>query len=302
LLLRGGMSRAFTRVAAGLAAFLCWAGLAQANGQHAYVGVHPLSSAPDDGFCYIEAPHVHAAAPSSPALYVDRDEHHHFIGDPMAFGYDGEPYPYQGHHPIAVDVVLHGDDPGAGDVLCVIDGPHYHYFEPAARLDFELRGGAYVFVGEPPGRAIRPTRQEVALVNAAYADIEYARPIVDVRVAAPVTFVAAPVAVEVESRPIRSARPVARGRAEVRAGVEVHVPVPSLELRVGGPGVVVHERGPRRRYVKHKKHKRYRYDKRRRYKQKRYKHKKYKRKRKRARKRYYRPDRRRVFTRDHRRR
>ena len=74
--------------AAGLTA---QAGQARAD-QVGYVGMHPVHAG--GGFCYIEAPHVHVYAPPAKAkvMYRAHADGNYFIGDPVAFQYDGPSY------------------------------------------------------------------------------------------------------------------------------------------------------------------------------------------------------------------
>ena len=117
--------------------------------QVSYVGMHPIHAG--GGFCYIEAPHVHVYAPSAKAkvMYRASAEGQYFVGDPVAFQYDGPSYSYYGHHPVDVDVVADVEIE-AGHDFCYLDGPHYHYFAPEANVDFELKGDAYWYVGVYP--------------------------------------------------------------------------------------------------------------------------------------------------------
>ena len=47
----------------------------------------------------------------------------YFVGDPVAYKYDGPKHSYKGPHPIHVEAVVGGDP----DVeYCYIEGPHFH--------------------------------------------------------------------------------------------------------------------------------------------------------------------------------
>ena len=99
-----------------------------------YAGIHPVAKGEGGGICHIEGPHVHiyAANKLEYRVYADNNV---FVGDPVAYGWDGPKYAYKGNHPIQVNAVV---DVGAEPHVqyCYIDGPHYHYFEPprVARL------------------------------------------------------------------------------------------------------------------------------------------------------------------------
>jgi hypothetical protein len=129
--------------------------IAQAK-QVRYVGIHPIPKSEGGGMCYIEGPHVHLYA-ADPVQYRDHRGSNYFVGDPVAYGFDGKRYAYKGHHPIHVESVV-GDD--MADVqYCYIDGPHYHYFAPPDDPEFRVVGGAYFYVGEPPRATSKPVRR-----------------------------------------------------------------------------------------------------------------------------------------------
>src|SRR5690349_10549174 len=110
-----------------------------------YAGIHPVSKAEGGGICHIEFPHVHVYA-ANKLEYRVVDDNNVFVGDPVAYGWDGPKYAYKGNHPIQVNAVVQGSP----DVeYCYINGPHFHYFEPE-QPDFKLVGGAYFYVGDPP--------------------------------------------------------------------------------------------------------------------------------------------------------
>jgi hypothetical protein len=222
----------------GLAAGPALAGNAK---QVRYIGIHPLPKAEGGGICYIEGPHVHIYAPAGEGeklQYRDRHGASYFVGDPVAYGYDAKRYAYKGHHPIHVAAVVGDDDPA--DVYCYINGPHFHYFEPPDGPDFKIAGDAYFYVGDPP-RAYVDARPAMMKINAVYQPLVYERPVVEID--APVGWIGA------RAEFIAPAVVVAPPAAVVvapRAGVsiEAHVPAPSLhvEVGIGLPGVVVHER------------------------------------------------------------
>ena len=209
-----------------------------------YVGIHPLPKSEGGGICYIEGPHVHVFD-ADKIQYRDHRGANYFVGDPVAYGYDGERYPYKGHHPIHVAAVVGDDDPD--DVYCYINGPHFHYFAPPEGPEFKLVGGAYFYVGEPP-RAYVDARPAMMRINTVYQPLVYDRPVVTVD--APVGWIGAraefvaPVAVVAPAAGVVVA-PV--GGVVVAPGVhvEAHIPVPSVHIGVGvAPGaVIVHEPG-----------------------------------------------------------
>jgi hypothetical protein len=218
-----------------------------------FAGIHPIPKSEGGGICYIEGPHVHIYA-ANKLEYRVHDDDHVFVGDPVAYGYDGPKYAYKGPHPIHVEAYVGGDP----DVeYCYIQGPHFHYFEPPDDSpDFKLVGGAYFYVGTPPPAMIEARPQYVG-INAYYQPMVYTRPVVEV--AAPVGWIGAraefvgpgvvvdgPGAVVVDHR---GGAVVAPG-VGVAAGVSVNIPVPTVSVgigvNVGGP-VVVHE-GPRGKF------------------------------------------------------
>src|SRR6266436_6318484 len=70
-----------------------------------YVGIHPLPRSEGGGICYIEGPHVHMFD-ADKVQYRDHRGANYFVGDPVAYGYDGTRYAYKGHHPIHVSAVV----------------------------------------------------------------------------------------------------------------------------------------------------------------------------------------------------
>jgi hypothetical protein len=206
-----------------------------------YVGVHPIVKAHGGGLCHIEAPHVHVYAPAEPVQYRDHDGAHFFVGDPVAYGWDGDRTTYVGHHPIHADVVVDLAAAPGEPVFCYIDGAHFHTFAPPPVIaaDWKVAGNAYFYVGTPPPVYVE-ARPKHARINAIYQPIEYERPVVvvdppaawiGVRFAAPVVVVDEP-------------PPPPHGDVEivVPAGVQVDVRPPSLSVGVDigiGGGVVI---------------------------------------------------------------
>ncbi|MBK9030944.1 MAG: hypothetical protein IPL61_06320 [Myxococcales bacterium] len=210
--------------------------------QHRFVGIHPIPKTQGGGVCHIQAPHVHIYAPADLKVqYRDHDGWSYFVGDPVAYGWDGPRYSYYGHHPVPVDVIVEDDHDDTE--YCYLDGPHFHAWAPPADLKLELRGGAYWYVGDfPPAYA--EARVTYDPIDVVYQPIRYERPTVVVDAAPPGWYgavVVAPVVVAPARVDVRPAR--------VRAGVEVHVPAPVLRVEIGVPsvqigiggGVVVHE-------------------------------------------------------------
>jgi hypothetical protein len=210
-----------------------------------YIGIHPVPKVEGGGLCYIEAPHVHV-------FEVDRLQYrdHHgasfFVGDPVAYGYDGPRYAYKGHHPIHVHVVLGAEEPD--EEYCYLNGPHYHYFAPPEGPDFQLAGDAYFFVGEPP-RVYVEARPVMMKINAVYQPLVYERPVITVE--APAGWIGA--RAEFAVVPVVAAPRGAVVVAPPSAGVSVQavIPAPSLRIGVGigvgvgvgvGAGVAVRER------------------------------------------------------------
>lgn len=207
-----------------------------------YVGVHPVPRSEGGGICYIEGPHVHIFA-ANKLEYRDHRGANYFVGDPVAYGWDGPKYAYKGHHPIHVNAVV-GDDEDDTE-FCYIDGPHFHYFEPADGPEFEVKGDAYFYVGEPPPVYLE-ARPAMVKINAVYTPLVYTRPVIEVEPPSAWIGVRAgfgvPAAVVVDQRP--AAVMVTGPRAEVRGGIEVHIPTPSLhvDIGIGARPVYVEER------------------------------------------------------------
>jgi hypothetical protein len=233
-------------------------GSALAGKQVKYLGVHPVAKAQGGGFCYIEGPHVHTYAADN-VQYRDHRGHKHFVGDPVAYGYDGPKHAYKGNHPIQIDANVdatvdasagirvgepHGHNAprtgGGHTEFCYLDGPHYHYFMPPESPDFKVVGGVYFYVGTPP-RAYVDARPAMMKINAMYTPIVYARPVVTVD--APVGWIGA--------------------RAEfitpVVVAPAVVAPAVRVDIGIGLPGVIIHEHRHRGRgHYKYKKHKKWR--------------------------------------------
>jgi hypothetical protein len=203
-----------------------------------YIGIHPLPKVEGGGICYIEGPHVHIYE-ADKLQYRDHHGASYFVGDPVAYGYDGQRYAYKGHHPIHVNVVVGDDDPGV--VYCYLNGPHYHYFAPPEGPEFRLSGDAYFYVGEPP-RVYVDARPAMMKINAVYQPLVYERPVITVE--APVGWIGARAEFLAPAAVVTA--PAGGVVVAPRAGVsiEAHIPAPSLhvDVGIGLPGVVVRQR------------------------------------------------------------
>ena len=220
-------------------------GTAHADKKQArYVGIHPIPKAMGGGMCHIQAPHVHVyAAVDGKVQFRDHNGWQHFVGDPVAYGWDGPKYAYYGHHPVPVHVVV-GDDHEDTE-YCYLEGAHYHAWAPPEDLQLELRGGAYWYVGEFP-RAYVEARPVYDSIDTVYTPIRYQRPVVEVSVAPPHWYGAVVVApaVVVPAPVVVAPRP-----RHVHGEVEVYVPAPSLRVEIAVPtvqigiggGVIVHD-------------------------------------------------------------
>lgn len=212
-----------------------------------YVGVHPVRLSKDTILCYIEGPHVHvdAVAKVDRVQYRDHDGHNFFVGDPVAYGYDGPTFSYKGHHPIHVHVVVGDEEPDVE--FCYLDGPHYHAFAPPPDADFKVAGGVHFYVGKPP-RVYVEARPALIQINAIYRPLVYARPVVSV--AAPAGWIGARVDV--------AAPAVVAPSVDIAVpSVSIEAPSLSFELAVGAPAVILHGHG----HAHGHKHKRFKHEK-----------------------------------------
>jgi hypothetical protein len=212
-----------------------------------FAGIHPIPKSEGGGICYIEGPHVHIYA-ANKLEYRTHGDDHVFVGDPVAYGYDGPKYAYKGPHPIHVEAVVGGDP----DVeYCYIEGPHFHEFEPADNDDYTRLGNAYFYVGTPPPVMIEARPQYIG-INAYYKPMVYTRPVVEVDappgwIGARAEFVTPAVVVDTPGAVVVDHRDevIAPG-VGIEAGVHVAVPMPSIAVgvgvNVGGPAVIVHDR------------------------------------------------------------
>jgi hypothetical protein len=144
-----------------------------------YMSRHPIPKRVGHGFCDIDVPHFHDYPPSDPRLYRQVNGEYYFVGDPTPFDYDGPRYSFYGPHPITDAGVQFG-----GPAYCYIRGPHYHWYAPPPQAQFEMRGGAYWYVGayDPVYYDDQP---RFVVINDVYAPMVYARPVIDIQIAPP---------------------------------------------------------------------------------------------------------------------
>jgi len=212
-----------------------------------YVGLHPIAQTADGGFCYIEAPHIHVYSPAKKAkvLYRSHDNHHMFVGDPVAYGYEGDRSTYYGHHPIHIDVALGVNaEIEHGEEYCYIDGPHFHLWAPPASAQFEVKGDVHWFVGTFPSR-YKKQKRTYARINVVVAPLEYDRPVITIE--PPTAWIGIGVGAGMDVRGGAGAAVGVGGG--ISGGISIDVPPPpTLEFEVGisggigvggGGGVVV---------------------------------------------------------------
>jgi hypothetical protein len=130
-----------------LAVFACvWMlGMSDASAQavFAYGGIHPIQPAAGGGFCYTNAPHNHPFPidPNIAYLYRTHNNLYYFAGNPYHFGYQGQAFPYYGHHPL----------PDYSS-YCYLDGSHFHHFLPPSTYSpyYVVNNGYYYYNGVAP--------------------------------------------------------------------------------------------------------------------------------------------------------
>ncbi len=239
-------------VASAVASTVAFGNVAEAarHKQVRFAGIHSVPKAQGGGLCHIEAPHVHVYAPDVTVQYRQVDGQQVFVGDPVAYGWDGDRHAYYGHHPIHVNLLVGVET--LDEEYCYIDGPHYHAFAPppAINADFKLDGGAYFYVGTPAPVYLE-ARPAMVKINAVYQPIVYERPVVTI--APPQGWIG----VRFAAREVRPAAVVVPARVEVHAPV-VEIRPPSVEIGIGvgvGIGVVGGAVVSPGRHHKHKKHK-----------------------------------------------
>jgi hypothetical protein len=201
-----------------------------------YVGLHPIAKDAGDGVCYIEGPHVHVYA-ADKLQYREHEGRNYFIGDPVAYGYEGPRFAYKGHHPIHVHAIVGGPD----DVeYCYLDGAHFHYFQPPPGPEFKLAGEAYFYVGPVP-KVYLDARPRYVEINAVYRPFTYVRPTIEVE--APVGWIGAVAVVGPGGAAVIAPAPGVRAGVSVGIGVRVPPP-PSISVGIGvNVGVGVGVRG-----------------------------------------------------------
>jgi hypothetical protein len=228
------------------------------------VGVHPIAVKAGGGFCYIEGAHVHMFAPDHLKTHYRLHEgSYFFIGDPVAYGYDGPKNVYYGHHPVSVGTVVGAEFDGVEH--CYLEGPHYHYWAPPVGASFEPKGGAYWYVGSY-GPEYRSEIKVHGGINKVYDRITYAEPMVIVD--PPAAYVG-PI-VGVHGGVHAGVGVHASAGVGVSAGVAVEAPVVEVRapvIEVGLPFVVVdghhHHHDVvvvdrhRHKHWKHKKHRKW---------------------------------------------
>jgi hypothetical protein len=206
-----------------------------------YLGIHPIPQAEGGGICYIEGPHVHVFAVDK-LQYRDHGGWSVFVGDPVAYGWDGPKVAYKGPHPIHVEAVYGGDP---DEEYCYIEGPHFHAYAPVDGPDFKLVGGAYFYVGEPP-KAFIEARPAMVRINAIYTPLVYTRPMIAVEApvgwigmraefAAPGVVVAAPGVVVATPGVVVQTPSVHVVAPDIHVGIGVNVGV-GIGVGVGGGG------------------------------------------------------------------
>lgn len=234
-----------------------------------FVGGHPIAVKYGGGFCYIDAPHLHAYAPDRPQLYQRVGDEFVFAADPTPFGYDGEKHPFYGNHPVVTI--------GAEPVICYLDGPHYHAFLPPSGPDYRVEKGVAFYVGPFPPAYVKVRPQRSRVVNAEYRPFLAQRPTIEVvpppewhgevwapsvEVHGPAVAVAAPgVVVAAPSVSVTAPRVVVSPPGLYVAPPRVAVSAPGVF--VAGPGIAVeggvyveggrghHDRGKHKGWYKH---------------------------------------------------
>jgi hypothetical protein len=214
--------------------------LAFAKQQVRFIGIHPIPKVEGGGFCNIEGPHVHIF-PANKLEYRDHRGASYFVGDPVAYGYDGPRHAYRGHHPIHVDAVIGEPEPDVE--YCYLNGPHYHYFTPPEGPEFTISGDAYFYVAPPPPVYVE-ARPAMIEINAVYTPIVYARPVIEVE--PPVGWIGlhATYGVGMGVAVVAPVVVVEPPRARAVVDAQIVVPAPTLRVEVGvgvgfGGGVVV---------------------------------------------------------------
>jgi hypothetical protein len=226
---------------------------------HRYVGIHPIAKAHGGGMCHIEAPHVHVYAPMDVKVqYREHDGYHHFVGDPVAYGWDGPKHSYYGHHPVPVHVVV-GDDHEDME-YCYFDGAHFHAWEPPPTMEVKVHAGAYWYTGDFPEAYVKG-KVVCDPIDVVYEPIVYTRPVVVVEAPPPGWYGIGIVDIHAHPGRGRGHHKHGRGHGHVDGVVGVEVVAPSIRVEVPsvhigiGAGVVVgggHHHKHKRGKHKHK--------------------------------------------------
>ena len=121
-----------------------------------FAGVHPVPKGEGGGMCHIEGPHVHIYA-ANKLEYRLHDDDYVFVGDPVAYGWDGPKYAYKGNHPVHVEE--RGSRVPAGGRT---GGRAARFGEPAGRQRrWSCHGGGGASVPTPRWRALKPAHRTV---------------------------------------------------------------------------------------------------------------------------------------------
>jgi len=125
---------------AALASALSVSSVASAQTGFLYGGMHPINPNFGGGFCYTNAAHDHPypSDPNVSYLYRNWNGYQYFVGNPYHFGYQGQAFPYYGHHPLP-----------EYSSYCYIDGQHHHHFLPPAgyAASYVVNNGYYYYNG-----------------------------------------------------------------------------------------------------------------------------------------------------------
>lgn len=110
----------------------------QASAQATYRGLHPIDL---DGHWHLEdAEHVHDGLPVGDAPFGEVDDVLVFLGDPLAYGYDGEVWTFANAHPL----------PGGISGYCGISRAHRHPWAPEGGYR-RSSNGSYRYIGAMRG-------------------------------------------------------------------------------------------------------------------------------------------------------
>ena len=224
---------------------------------HRYVGIHPITKAHGGGMCHIEAPHVHTYAPIDVKVqFRVHDGYHYFIGDPVAYKWDGPKTSYYGHHPVPVHVIVEDDHEDIE--YCYLDGAHYHAWEPPPGMEVKLHAGAYWYIGDFPEAYVKG-KVVYDPIDVVYEPIVYTRPVVVVEAPPPGWYGIGIVDIHAHPGRGRGHKKHGHGHVDVVGGVEVVAPavrvefgLPSVHIGVGA-GVIVGD--GHHHHHKHKRHK-----------------------------------------------